>query len=127
MDSGVPLIVADWPPESTTNPASPPFRPPVALWQHREGRWQKPEAARWDSKRVKGIEPSTFSLEGCHSPTGDTDAAVTYNSDISGVSNRRSNAATDPDLESLISAWDDLPDAVRAGIIAMVEAATPEA
>ena len=78
-------------------------------------------------ERASGLEPPTFSLEGCHSPTGDTDAAVTYNSDISGVSNRRSNAATDPELESLISAWDDLPDAVRAGIIAMVKAATPEA
>ncbi|MCH2134085.1 MAG: hypothetical protein MK116_10085 [Phycisphaerales bacterium] len=34
---------------------------------------------------------------------------------------------TDTQLKQLISAWDDLPDAVRAGIIAMVKAATPEA
>ena len=29
---------------------------------------------------------------------------------------------TDPDLQHLITAWPDLPDAVRAGITAMVQA-----
>ena len=49
---------------------------------------------------------------------------MTHNRDPSGVSNRRSHGATDSDLEILVRAWDDLPDAVRAGIIAMVKAAT---
>jgi len=33
----------------------------------------------------------------------------------------------DPDLADLIAAWDTLPDAVRAGIVAMVKAAAPTA
>jgi hypothetical protein len=31
---------------------------------------------------------------------------------------------TDPDLVAVIDAWDRLPEAVRAGIVAMVKAAT---
>lgn len=34
--------------------------------------------------------------------------------------------AIDPDLAAVIDAWPDLPDAVRAGIVAMVRAATEE-
>jgi hypothetical protein len=30
---------------------------------------------------------------------------------------------TDPDLAAVISAWDRLPEAVRAGIVAVVKAA----
>jgi hypothetical protein len=30
----------------------------------------------------------------------------------------------DPDLAAVISAWDRLPEAVRAGIVAMVKAAS---
>ena len=31
---------------------------------------------------------------------------------------------TDPDLAAVVDAWDRLPEAVRAGIVAMVRAAT---
>jgi hypothetical protein len=31
---------------------------------------------------------------------------------------------TDPDLAAVIDAWDRLPEAVRAGIVAMVKAAS---
>jgi hypothetical protein len=31
---------------------------------------------------------------------------------------------TDPDLDTLVDAWDRLPEAVRAGIVALVRAAT---
>ncbi|MFZ2874569.1 MAG: hypothetical protein WAZ94_08810 [Phycisphaerales bacterium] len=30
-----------------------------------------------------------------------------------------------PDLAAVVAAWSDLPPAVRAGIVAMVKAATP--
>jgi hypothetical protein len=30
----------------------------------------------------------------------------------------------DPDLKAVVDAWDRLPEAVRAGIVAMVKAAT---
>jgi hypothetical protein len=33
---------------------------------------------------------------------------------------------TDPDLSRLVAAWPDLPPAIRAGIVAMVNAAGPE-
>lgn len=33
------------------------------------------------------------------------------------------NAPIDPDLRAIIERWDDLPDAVSAGIVAMVRAA----
>ncbi|QKK09289.1 MAG: hypothetical protein HND58_14740 [Planctomycetota bacterium] len=32
-------------------------------------------------------------------------------------------APADPDLAAVVAAWDDLPPAVRAGIVAMVSAA----
>jgi hypothetical protein len=32
---------------------------------------------------------------------------------------------TDPELAALVAAWADLPAAIRAGIVAMVKAATP--
>jgi hypothetical protein len=33
---------------------------------------------------------------------------------------------TDPDLADVVAAWDRLPEAVRAGIVAMVQAARGE-
>jgi hypothetical protein len=31
---------------------------------------------------------------------------------------------TDPDLATVVNAWDRLPEAIRAGIVAMVQAAS---
>ena len=33
---------------------------------------------------------------------------------------------SDPDLAAVVNAWDRLPEAVRAGIVAMVKAALPD-
>ncbi len=33
---------------------------------------------------------------------------------------------TDPDLVAVIAAWPDLPEALKAGIVAMVKASSPE-
>jgi hypothetical protein len=33
---------------------------------------------------------------------------------------------TDPHLAAIVAAWSDLPEAIRAGIVAMVKAASPE-
>ena len=33
---------------------------------------------------------------------------------------------TDPDLAAVVAAWPELPAAIRAGIVAMVKAASPE-
>jgi hypothetical protein len=32
---------------------------------------------------------------------------------------------TDPDLDAIVAAWPTLPEAIRAGIVAMVKAAVP--
>lgn len=37
------------------------------------------------------------------------------------------SAPTDPDLGRIVAAWPALPDAIRAGIVAMVNAAVPAA
>jgi hypothetical protein len=36
---------------------------------------------------------------------------------------RHDTCQTDPDLARIVNAWDRLPEAVRAGIVAMVRAA----
>jgi hypothetical protein len=35
-------------------------------------------------------------------------------------------ASDDPDLAAVAEAWPDLPEAIKAGIVAMVKAASPE-
>lgn len=79
----------------------------------------------------KGLEPSTSSLQSCEPPpqehvdTGVYDArARTTSYTPSGSAPDAPNAAPDPDLAALIAAWPDLPEPVRAGINAMVRAAT---
>jgi hypothetical protein len=37
---------------------------------------------------------------------------------------RRDTCQTDPDLAAVVDAWDRLPEAVKAGIVAMIRAAT---
>ncbi len=75
---------------------------------------------------MNGLEPSTFSLEGCHpgaqgvEKTGacdDAPATPAHNPDSSS-----GNPPLAPDLRRLVEAWPTLPDPVRAGILAMVEA-----
>ena len=40
------------------------------------------------------------------------------------AAHRQRAASNDPDLTAIIDAWDRLPEAVRAGIVAMVRAAS---
>jgi len=84
---------------------------------------------RHDKKRAKGLEPSTFSLEvhassnqsNCNSndlrqEAQDVVAPV--------VAEPKKTAPADPELSRFIDAWPTLPKAVRAGIVAMIDAAT---
>ena len=81
---------------------------------------------RGASKRAKGLEPSTFSLEGCKhiaqgtETTGPCEGASATPS--SRPSSRDANQPADAELQRLIDAWPTLPHAVRAGIMAMVKA-----
>ena len=42
------------------------------------------------------------------------------------AAHRQRAASNDPGLAAVMDAWDRLPKAVRAGIVAMVKAALPE-
>ena len=77
-----------------------------------------------------GLEPTTYALRKHCSTTQSTDNAMTY--DL--ASNAPTSTPTswdgmqtklppvDPDLVALFEAWATLPAAIKAGIMAMVEA-----
>ncbi len=80
------------------------------------------------AKRVKGVEPSTFSLgSGSHSAetvantgTYEGGTAAPHHTANYSTPKPAPEALDDPDLRALIAAWPTLPEAVRAGIAAMV-------
>jgi len=59
-----------------------------------------------------------------HKPLGDSDLRDATEAIAAHTAAPRSDAPNDPDLAALIAAWPDLPEPVRAGINAMVRAAT---
>ena len=48
--------------------------------------------------------------------------AVSQECAAAGAAVETENASIDPDLRAIIERWTNLPDAVKAGIVAMVEA-----
>ena len=84
-------------------------------------------------KRANGLEPSTFSLEGCKPQSQDPDLTGTYEHSNRGRSDSASDSkimpkethlkgvGLDPELRSLIEAWTTLPVSVRMGIMAIVK------
>ena len=105
---------------------------------------------RQTRKRAKGLEPSTFSLEGYQhrmevpheqGPTGGAANACTnaytddpYSSKTEAAENAMHHpthhahmlAALPPELQRVIDAWPALPSAVRQGLLGVIEAiATP--
>ena len=71
----------------------------------------------------KGFEPSTP----CGAPVlqTDTEAAECEQKQHASTlcqQNASSDEHSDPDLQSIIDHWSELPDAVKAGIVAMVRA-----
>ena len=88
-------------------------------------------------KRAMGLEPTTFSLEGCNpesvTPSRDKDLQAGQNlraapgaarSAAKGDSEPHQSLPDDPNLRAIVDAWPTLPQPVRAGILAMVRAAT---
>jgi len=69
-----------------------------------------------------GFEPTTFSLGSCHPRGVSGDKAKTYEEQPRGLAPPLRRDA-DPDLAAVISAWPGLPQALKAGIVAMVKAA----
>ena len=84
-------------------------------------------------KRANGLEPSTFSLEGCQPQLQDPDLTGTYEHTNRDRSDSASDSmimpkephlkgvGLDPELRSLIEAWATLPVSVREGILAIVK------
>ena len=75
------------------------------------------------NKRANGLEPSTFSLEGCNTSVVSGDTATSYESSASRlVDSLADSLRNDPDFAAVITAWPKLPQAVKAGIVAIVKA-----
>jgi hypothetical protein len=92
-------------------------------------RWQKPDlgyipatyfvSASVSMERVKGIEPSPQNpqtAENQHAPTDDERAYTQLRAQIQGNDGR--------DLAQVVNAWGDLPAALKAAILAIVNTAT---
>ena len=78
-------------------------------------------------KRVIGLEPTTFTLATCEhrteaSPNQEL-ASPPADACTSACTNNAESPHADPDLTTIIDAWPTLPQAIRAGIVAMVRAA----
>lgn len=75
-----------------------------------------------------GVEPTTTSLEGCEPSAEAPDNTTTYDAAASAPSNTpSSNTQIGPlsaDLQELIDAWPDLPEPIKAAIVAMVDSVT---
>ncbi len=102
----------------------------MRLKPRRTGAAGTPARLEQSEKRAKGLEPSTFSLEGCK-----PSAQTTANTDTSGgdtatpsssPGSRGGIPALDDHLRRLIDAWPALPEPMRAGILVMVEAAAKD-
>jgi len=71
-------------------------------------------------QRARGLEPSTFSLEGCDTPKPSGDSTeLTQGEDARAAH----TTAVDAHLEALLAAWPQLSEEMRAAVRAMVEAA----
>ena len=93
---------------------------PTALW------FTSMCSSHGQKERVTGFEPATFSLGSGQPIPQPLENTATYKqgesnpSDINSDTNAKLMA--DPHLQRLIDAWPDLPDAVKAGSVAMVRA-----
>ena len=91
-------------------------------------RPQPPLPPRLGMERAKGLEPSTFSLGSCKPTSQVVDSAGGYDDRDStpsvSPSSSPAKAPTDAALDRVIEAWPKLSTAIRAGIVAMIDAGT---
>ena len=88
------------------------------------------DSAEKQTRRVMGVEPTTFSLGSCKPTQENTTNAANYElaqasvaqSDTTTTPKTAAALRSDPALAALVAAWPDLPEAVRVGILAMVTA-----
>lgn len=65
--------------------------------------------------------PETSGNTGVAGESGAESGALSSDS----APNATPDAPTDPELAAVVTAWPDLPPAIRAGIVALVKAGTP--
>src|SRR5262245_33872812 len=80
-----------------------------------EGVGFEPTGRRGRPTVFKTVQESTPALENKPENSHKTSLAPSL---------RHDTCLTDPDLTTVVNAWDRLPEAVRAGIVAMVKAAS---
>ncbi len=81
---------------------------------------------RFERKRIRpvGLEPTTDGLENRCRESASVRASSPYGKPPLGTTAPAQRAAPDdPELAALVDAWPALPEAIRAGILAMVKAA----
>lgn len=103
-------------------------------------RIRLPKAATGEErKRVIGVEPATFCLEGCRHRLQTTDTAKVYKTAVRDVSDTASNQvnagllglhedkqASGQELKRLTEKWSWLPRSVRDGIMAIIDGCLQE-
>jgi len=85
----------------------------------------RPRSRSLSEMERKGLEPSTSSLQSCEPLSQGVGKQGAYSGPIPTPSNSPSSCApeslSDPRLDAIAEAWPTLPEAVRVGIVAMVE------
>ena len=75
--------------------------------------------------RAAGLEPRTHSLKGCCAPVATRARSRTCDKSPQALGAALGAFAPEicPDLAAVVAAWPGLPEALKAGIVAMVKAA----
>ena len=82
-------------------------------------------AAVWIELGVQGLEPRTSGLKGRCTKSGSDDEASTYDDPTNRLGVLLGVLAElEPELAVVMQAWPTLPEAIRSGILAMVQAST---
>ncbi len=83
---------------------------------------------KWHQQRATRLERATIILEGCTSSNVTAESRSIYEAtDGRLVDNLADSVQNNPDLVLVVEAWDTLPEHVRAGVVAMVNAAADSA
>ncbi len=82
------------------------------------------ERRGWDSNPRDGGAAQRFSRPSIKIRKGEQDKDLRREAPLVGHHLATDTCQTDPDLAAVIEAWPSIPEAVRAGIVAMVKAAS---
>lgn len=108
--------------DPTTNPTTQGNAPSPTKSQKSPQVWEKEDLAQLSKTQRDSMLEYLMSLEGLE-PYPKNALSTGKNDDAGGVTTTDPTTSTDPDLLMVLEAWGSLPEAVRVGIIAMVNAA----